>query len=375
MNDNFALQLPFNSTSFGNIGFSIAREIMSRGINPCIFPIGPVDFSSQKPDDKLAKFLQDNINKSLKTHSKKNPCIRLWHTNQDSISSVSNEEIFITFIETDQITEYERNILNQKKTVFVTSNFLKGACNDYGLTNVKYLQLGFDGHNFNKLDKKFWNDDRIVFNLLGKYEHRKHHKKVIRAWLKKYGVPKTGVIPKYTLQCAIYNPFLVQNINGQIIDHNINIFRDCTEGKDYGNIQFLGWMQNNLQYNDYLQSAHAVLGLGGGENFGAGEFHSVALGKHSVILNANGFKDWADPNNSCLVQPNSKVECYDGVFFQKGNIFQQGNFYSYSDDEFIDQFEKVVKRIKDNPLNTKGLELQNRTYKETVDNILKEIDG
>jgi hypothetical protein len=144
-------------------------------------------------------------------------------------------------------------------------------------------------------------------------------------------------------------------------------------GKEWGNIEFCTWFPNNENYNNYLQSNHIVLGMGGGENFGAGEFHSVGLGRHSVILNANGFKDWATPENSCLVFPSGKVDSHDGMFFFKGNIFQQGSFFFYDDDEFISACESAVQKFESNPLNTKGLELQTRTYKNTVDQLIEEI--
>ncbi len=52
-------------------------------------------------------------------------------------------------------------------------------------------------------------------------------------------------------------------------------------------------MQKNSLYNDYLNSANIILGMSGGEGWGLPEFQSVALGKHAVILNATGYKDWA----------------------------------------------------------------------------------
>ncbi|MEK6878699.1 MAG: hypothetical protein AABY22_03780 [Nanoarchaeota archaeon] len=319
-------------------------------------------------------FNSGNIQKGIKSHSRKYPCFRLWHTNPDSLSSVSENETFLTFVETDQITEYERNILSQKKTVFVTSSYTKKVMEEFGLTNIKYLQLGFDSYNFNVLNKKYYDDDRIVFGILGKYEERrKNHKKTVQAWLKKFGIPKTGVKMKYMLHCSLFNPFMIQNQGGQIIDHNPRLFQECLGGKDWGNIQFFGWFQNNLLYNDFLQSNHLVLGMGGGENFGAGEFHSVGLGRHAVILNSNGFKDWADSNNSCLVQPSGKMESHDGIFFHKGNISQQGMFFDYSEDEFIAMCEQAIKRYESNPINLDGLKLQQRTYSSTVDAILKEM--
>ena len=372
--DNLTLNLPANSTSFGNIGFSIMREFYSRGANPNIFPIGAPDISTQVPDEKFFQWIQANAQKAIKSHNRKHPCIKLWHTNADSLSSLSSDnEVFITFIETDSITEYEKNILAQKKTVFVTSNYTKRVMEDYGLNNIKYLQLGFDNTNFKKLDKKYYDDDRIVFGLLGKWENRKHHKKVIQAWLKRFGVPKVGVATKYRLQCATYNPFLVQNINGQMVDHNQSLFRDAMSGKDWGNIEFFNWFPNNESYNNFLQSNHIVVGMGGGENFEAGEFHSVALGRHSVILNTNGFKDWATNENSCLVNPSGKCDSHDGVFFHKGNIFQQGSFFFYDDAEFIAACEEVIKRVESNPTNVAGIELQKRTYSDVVDQLIKEI--
>jgi hypothetical protein len=373
MSEKFALHLPLNSTSFGNIGISICRQAYLDGHNPCILPIGGVDLSGQIVDIKFNEWLQKNINKFIKEHNRKTPAIRLWHCNQDALQSISDEEHFITFIETDSITEYEKNILSQKKTVFVTSNYFKRTCEDYGLNNVKYLQLGFDSFNFKVKDKKYWNDDRIVFNLLGKWERRKGHQKVIQSWLKRFGASRTGEKTKYFLQAALYNPFLVQNINGQTIDHNARFFKESLGGKEYGNIHFLNWINGNDSYSDFLQSSHAVIGMGGGENFGAGEFHSVGLGKHSVILNANGFKDWADTNNSCLVQPSGKEDSADGIFFNKGNIFQQGNFFTWNEDDFINKCEECIKRIESNPINNNGLELQERTYKSALSEILKEI--
>ena len=64
------------------------------------------------------------------------------------------------------------------------------------------IPLAFDNYNFKRIEKYF-DDDRITFNLCGKFEHRKRHEKIIKAWVSKYGNN-----PKYNLQCAIYNPFM-----------------------------------------------------------------------------------------------------------------------------------------------------------------------
>jgi hypothetical protein len=134
-------------------------------------------------------------------------------------------------------------------------------------------------------------------------------------------------------------------------------------------------MQKNSVYNDFLNSADIIIGMSGGEGWGLPEFHSVALGKHSVILNAHAYKEWADEENSVLVEPNGKVEVYDNMFFHKGTPFNQGNIFDFDPDDFISACEKAIERVKANKLNNNGLKLQNIfTSEKLADNILNIIN-
>ena len=63
------------------------------------------------------------------------------------------------------------------------------------------------------------------------------------------------------------------------------------------------------------------------------------------------------------------------MFFNKGNIFNQGNVYTFEEDAFIDSCEKAIERFKASPVNEKGIELQQKfTYKNTADKILDLIE-
>ena len=129
-------------------------------------------------------------------------------------------------------------------------------------------------------------------------------------------------------------------------------------------------MPNNSMYNDYLNSADIIIGMSGGEGWGLPEFHSVALGKHSVIMDAHGYKSWANKENSVLVNPTNKIECYDGVFFNKGAPYNQGSIFDFDADEFIVGCETAIKRIEENKINKEGLKLQSEyTIDNFVDNI------
>ena len=133
-------------------------------------------------------------------------------------------------------------------------------------------------------------------------------------------------------------------------------------------------MKTNAEYNDFLNSANIVIGMSGGEGWGLPEFQSVALGKHAVMLNAHAYKDWANRVNSVMIDPLSKIEVYDDLFFKKGQPFNQGKIFDFNEDDFIEGCEEAIKRVKSNPVNEEGKKLQTKfSYENTVDELLKLI--
>ncbi len=353
----FNLELPINSTSFGQVSTCILREIYARGLQPNLFPIGQVDLQSQQVPEDFGRWLQSCINKGARLYKRSQPTFRLWHLN-GSHSRLSDKTVLLTFYETDNPTETELNIIKNTDKVLFTSNYTAEVFRDYGADNVGFLPLAFDKWNFGRKATPYLKD-KIVFNIVGKFEHRKRHEKVVKTIVKKWG--NDG---NYHFQLAIYNPFFKP-------EDNQKLFAQLVEGKNYWNVQFLGFMPQNQLYNDYLNSANVILGMSGGENWGLPEFHSVAMGKHAVIHNCGGYKEWANNENSVLVNSNSKIPAYDGAFFQQGAPFNQGNFFEFDEDAFIAGVEKAIERVKINPVNTEGLKLQDKfTWEKIVDQII-----
>ena len=360
---DLALHLPLNGVSFGQVSTALLREFHQRGVQPFLFTIGQADLSSQDTTPDFNKWIESGIKKAFEGHDRKTPLLKLWHLNHESLTSFSRDQTLFTFYELDYPTSIEINIARNQKKVLVSSNHAKKTFEDYGVKNCVYVPLGFDKHNFHVKTEDYLKG-KIVFNLTGKLEKRKHHKEAIKSWLKKYGNNKD-----YVLQCAIANPFLKEeDFKGAV--------SQILEGKHYFNINFLGMMQKNSLYNDFLNSGDIVLGMSGGEGWGLPEFQSVALGKHSVILNASAYKEWATPENSVLVDPNGKEEAADGVFFKKGSPYNQGKIFTFSEDAFIDGCEKAVERYKSEQTNKEGLKLQEDfTYSKTVDAIMEAMDA
>jgi len=358
---NLSLELPINGLSFGNCAVGLLSALKQKNIDPVLFSIGErADLSSfDKLNLEFYDWLKKISNKSEARHSRDNPIFKLWHIG-GSLSSLSKEQTLFTFYELDSPTETELNILRNQKNVIVSSSYTKAVFESFGLENVHFTPLGFDNLHFTRKEKV--SDDKITFSLFGKLEKRKQHHKVLQSWAKKYGNNS-----KYQLNCAIQNPFLDQNQQNQAISNIL-------EGKSYFNINFLAFMPTNSLYNDFLNYSDIAIAMSAGEGWGLPEFQSVCLGKHAVVLNAHAYKDWANNENSTLVQPSGKIEAYDGVFFKKGLDFNQGNYFDWNPDDFISACEEAEKKFLSNPVNENGLKLAEKfTWTNSLDRILSVI--
>lgn len=360
--NKFALNIPLNSVSFGQVSIAICREIYRRGLAPCIFPIGNVDLSAQKPDADFQLWLQSCVNKSHKTHNRNDTSVKLWHLS-DLLASYSKEQIGITFLETDQVTDHELNVINNQKVMFVTSNYTKQVMEEVSAQNVKYLELGFDKDNFYDTKKSYLNPDTIVFSLFGKAEpQRKRTLKIIQNWVKKYGNQR-----EYVLHAAVYNVFLKPEDNQALLNQAFG-------GVRYWNVNVLPYVQTNVEYNEIVNSAGIVLALSGGEGRDLPVFHSVGLGRHCLALRAHSYLDYLNDENSVFISASSKIKAADGMFFHENSNFSAGNFFDWNDSDFGDACDLVVKRYKSNRINSSGLLLQNRTYKDTVDQLINGLE-
>jgi hypothetical protein len=368
---DIAINVPVNPVSFGQVGFNLLKEAKLAGHNVAFFPISEIDTSTFDTDKEMVEWIAKARELAINHHNRNVRAIKLWHLVipdqqrfleeklrlNGSYDSISNNQTFLSFYELDQPSQVELNVARNFDTVFSS----KYTCEVFAERGVqtRFVPLAFDKLAFKRLTKKYYKDDRIAFCLLGKFEHRKNHVKCIQAWIKRFGNDRN-----YYLQCAIYNPFF----NPQV---NMNAFRGATNGKHYWNVNFMQYVPTNAMYNDFLNSNHIVLAMSGGEGWGLPEFHTVGLGKHAVVLNAHAYKGWANSDNAVLVNALNKVPAYDGIFFKEGLPFNQGNIFSFDDDEFIAGCEAAIKRYQENPVNSAGLKLQDDfTYEKTLQGLI-----
>jgi len=353
---------PINALSFGNVSVNILRQLYKRQIDLTFFPIG--DKAEMEAYDKIdrdfIKYLQSCTNDRFSKLDKNVPSLKLWHIFGSETRYTKNQSLF-TFHEVSEVTSIEKNLLNLQDRIFVSSSYTKSIFELNGISNVTYVPLGFDT-DFHTTNRTYL-PEKIHFGLMGKFENRKNTARIIKTWLKLFGNK-----PEYQLTCAITNPFLDKS-------RFQNELLKIMDGKHYNNINFLSYMQMNSEVNDFLNSIDIDLGgLSGGEGWNLPSFNATALGKWSVVMNATAHKDWATKDNCILVEPSTLKDCYDDIFFKKGQAFNQGQFFDITDQEMENAIQKSVSYAK--TPNIEGLKLQKQfTYEKTVETILCAISS
>lgn len=355
------VKAPINSLSFGNVSVNILREIYKSGTNVALFPIG--DQVDLKAYDKLEEDFKSWINSCVSNRfnlAKKDiPTLTQWHLN-GSEHRVSSSQYLYTFYETDEPTAVETQLVNLQDKVIFSSNHALDRFKFTGCKNISHAPCGFDT-DFVRNEKKYL-EGKIHFGLMGKFEKRKNTGKILKAWAEKYGNNYD-----YQLSCCITNPFFTPEQMNQII---ANVF----EGKVYGNINFLPYLQTNSEVNEFLNAIDIDLtGLSGAEGWNLPAFNATCLGKWSIVLNSTSHKDWANKENSIFIEPDGTEPIYDGSFFQQGSPFNQGNMCSISDETITKALEKSETFY--GKINEKGLELPSKfTYKNTLNKIMEVIN-
>lgn len=359
------LEAAYNPLSFGQIAYGVTNSLFKLGVDLNIFPIhGNADVSAF---DKNGEFFNPKIKSSIEnrylTYSNDIPSLRIWHI-LDSEGKVSKNNSLLTFHETDQITEAEKNVLNSFNRIFVTSNYTKNIFEEGGVTvPVFFIPMGIELTQYYKLNKKYLEESICCWNLTGKVENRKKTKLAIRGWCKKFAGNN-----KHRLNLFTHNTHLTP-------EQNNALYADIFQGQQPPwNVQIFGPQQYNSQMNDAFNATSIVIDISGGEALSLPSLNMVGLGKHALIHNCTAMKDWATPENSTLIESVGMEPAVDNVFFHAGGQNNQGNFFSISENDYLDGLDKVYQKWKLNPINEEGLKLrESHSFDVGTQIILKEI--
>lgn len=349
---------PLNPTSIGQTSFNIYKELANDN-EIHLFPYGDkIELDCFSVDENTKKTIEKNLIFSQTRFLRDDPSLTIWHI-RGSERAMGNVPNLMTWHETDRLTPYEINRLNNINKVFVTSRFTKEIFDSYLLdpSKVCYAPLGFDSESFFKIPKDP-NDEIITFGLRGKMERRKHTLKIMSVWAKVFGGD-----PRYRLDCSIHNMF-------QGNEQMAEIHAAMPDQTLPWNINLLPFLPTNELYNRALNNADIDLtGMSGCEGFNLPLFQSLCLGKQAIVLNAHVHKDFCNDANSILVEPTGMIDAEDGRFFAKGQLVNQGRWFDFNDSDLAEAMKVAASRGRVN--NDEGEKLKQWTFKETA-RIIKE---
>ena len=351
-----------NPLSFGNVSYNLMREMYRSGTEVSFFPIGEnLNFESfDKIDKDFRDWIVSSSQNRFHTVDKDSHTLSQWHLS-GSENRITKSQTLFTFYESDEPTSIEKSIVNLQDNTVFSSKHAADKFAESGCSNVSHVPIGFD-EDFFASDKEYLSNV-IHFGLMGKFEKRKNTGQILRNWANKYGNNYD-----YQLSCCITNPFFKEE-NMQAVINNV------LGGKQYGNINFLPHLKTNSEVNELMNSIDIDLtGLSGAEGWNLPSFNVTALGKWSIVMNHTSHKDWANKDNSILVEPDEQIEIYDGTFFKQGNPFNQGKMNIVSDETMLKVFEESEKKY--GKTNTEGLKLQEEfTYTKTFNKLMEIINN
>jgi hypothetical protein len=356
---DFNLEVPINGMSFGQVGFGVLQEIFNRRLIPNIFPIHQVDLNAFNVNQSFIDWLKFCVNKAKGSYSRKQTTIRLWHI-FDSEHRISDKQVLWTAHETDALTPVERNILNQQDFVLFTSSFARDIAVASKVPNVGVCPNFFDSFHFGGLRQKE-RDGVINFSLIGKFEKRKHSARILKLWAKMFG-GKEG----FRLNCLIENPFLNKEQFSGFLSEAF------PQGIPW-NINMVPRQEKNSSVGQFMQFSDIDLsGLSGAEGFNLPCFNMLALNKICVVLDAHAHKDFIQGKKVFKVQPTGKEPIYDGLFFVQGDISNQGNMFSFSDEDAENAINEAVEFFLSGEIIKTNL-AEEFSVSNTVDQLLSHV--
>jgi hypothetical protein len=362
----FSLQIPINPTSLGQVATNILIELHKKGIEPNIFPIGPVDLQSFNGllSEDFEPWLRHCCQKALASYRSNEPSIRLWHIN-GSHETISKHNFLYFFHELDGITKIEKNILTNYDKVFSPCKFTENVCKEYGVKNIGTIQLGYNDLAFKEVSTEKYENNETVITLAGKYEKRKHTEKMIRILAKNFGGDS-----RYKVHLHVFNPFYDQQDQDRCAKINHKLIADACGGQIPFNFVLMGQFPELTDLNKCYNVTDICVDGSGGESWSLPSFHMAGLGKKVVAHYNSGLREWAE--NCYLVDSNGKESAEDGIFFGRDTPFNCGNIFTFDEEEMT---ERIKDAIADKNFNSKtGKDLKTKfTYERMTNELLEQL--
>lgn len=305
---------PVNTLGYGYTGYNVTKSL-SKTVDVALFPIG------DKIDNSL---VSPEIQQSLKNAVFFDPngdCVRIWHQHDMAQFVGRGKHVGFPIFELDKFTDIEKHHLNSCDELFLPSKWAVEMCNNNGITpKSTVVPLGVDRSVFYPTKV---NPGRTVFLNCGKWEVRKGHDVLIKAFKKAFN-DKDDVL---LLMCNS-NPFLSK----EQTDNWEKLYK-------HPKIRLLPRLQTSQEVATMMNRADCGVFPSRAEGWNLEALEMLSCGKQLIITNYSAHKEFCSSSNSMLVDINGTEPAKDGIWFHG-----QGNWASIGERQ-IEQLASYMREV------------------------------
>ena len=352
------LQAPINQLGYGVAGINILKALQVNDVEVSFFPIGQPQVTNQTDADAVRKGLE-----TAQMFDPQAPCVKIWHQNQMAERIGSGKFIGFPIFELDTFSDLEKHHLDACDELMVCSQWAKQVCLDQlhmspnGHTyldadaKVHVVPLGVDTKLFQGTSAR--QEDKTIFFNCGKWEMRKGHDILIKAFQK---VLEHGEDAELWMMCS--NPFNSQEENSrwhQLYNHP--------------KVKLIPRAETQAEVYNIMSQVDCGVFPSRGEGWNLELLEMMAAGKHVVATDYSAHTEFCTKENAGLVSISDVESAFDGKWF-----FGQGNWAKIGAHEEMDLYMKMMKYILDKKgsVNNAGIETAKRfSWQNTAREMVK----
>lgn len=290
------LSCPINKLSYGYVSTNILRELYRLDNKISLFPIGRVEYEKEDEQVVLSSLQNSHL------WNKYTPSLKIFHQNLLAEHPISSKKIGFPIFELDQFNKIEKHHLSSQDEIFVCSQWAKDIVlnNNIGV-DVKVIPLGVNKEIFHYKENKI-NRGKVVFLNIGKWEKRKGHDLLARAFYEvfnKVDDVELWMVPK--------NYFISPELENKWVDY----YKSNLGNK----VKIIGPLDNAKQIAEIIQKSDVGLFPFRSEGHCLPLLEMLSCGKRVVTTNYSGPTEYLNKDNSVTIDPDGLEYALDDVFF------------------------------------------------------------
>lgn len=328
------LTSPVNSLGYGICGFNILKELVNQGHEVHLSPIGQV-----QADPQFHPMLGKAINSPW---YKDSPSIRIYHE-FDLGQHIGRPTFGFPFFELNNFTPVARHNLEQQDYVIVASQWAKGIVTSktsVPAEKIKVVPLGVDNGTFNTSCRSQYIDPtKTIFMNIGKWEIRKGHDQLVEIFNQAF-TPDDNV----ELVMMPHNPFLTPEES--------TAWENLYISSPMGNkIRLLPRVDKHEEVARIMKTADCGIFPSRAEGWNLEALEMMACGKPVILTNYSAHTEFANSENSLLVNIDELEPAFDGKWFH-GDVGEWAKLGRPQIDKFVEGMQLVHQMKQEKTLDS-----------------------